>query len=122
MKVQNYQNIKYEFAFTAMPGKHLIKYLSKNEFKADKFKIMRFENLFSDAYSNITDHNTVIDIDKKNNLIFSHLVFPNVKYCSKDSRSKEKMSARSILNECSKTIATGESVLFQQIVKKEVES
>lgn len=115
------QNLKlYNTSFTAKTGKHLIAYISKNEFNADKAKIIKFKKLFSDAFVNITDNNTIIDIDKKHNLIFSHLAFPNISYCYKNSHSK-KISVRSILNECSKTIATGESKLFEQIISNKIQ-
>ncbi|CCY63616.1 unknown [Clostridium sp. CAG:967] len=122
MKVQNQTNVPYFPSFKAKPGKHLINYLSKNEFNSEKIKISKFENLFSDAFANITDNNTIIDIDKNKNLIYSHLCFPNIKYCYKIYNNRENFSAQSILNECSKTIATGETVLFQHIIKTEVEN
>ncbi len=118
MEIQNKKI--YVPSFRAKPGKHLIAYFSKNEFNADKSKIEKFEKLFSDAFANITDEETIIDINKKNNLIFSHFAFPNTKYCYKDSHARE-ISVRSILNECSKTIATGESKLFQHIIRSEIE-
>lgn len=126
MKIYNnqylQQNITYNQSFTAIPGKHLLNYLAKNEFHSDKNKIKKFQTLFSKVFENITDQNTVIDIDKSKNLIFSHLLFPNIKYCYKNSPHKNKPLSQAILNECSKTIGRGEYLLFENIIRTELKN
>ena len=73
MKI-NYNN--YNITFQAKPGSKLLKSVKK-EFHGDKERTRKFAGLFEDTFTNNTDKNTVIDINKNKNLIFSNNLFPN---------------------------------------------
>ncbi len=114
MKI-NYNN--YNITFQAKPGSKLLKSVKK-EFHGDKERTRKFAGLFEDTFTNNTDKNTVIDINKNKNLIFSNNLFPDMKYCYKTTLSSDKSLAQSMLNECPKTMARGEVALFRHIISK----
>ena len=111
----NYNN--YNIIFQAKPGSKLLKSVKK-EFHGDIERTRKFSGLFEDTFTNNTDKNTVIDIDRNKNLIFSNESFPDIKYCYKTTLSSDKSLAKSMLKECPKTMARGEVSLFRHIISK----
>lgn len=105
-------------SFMASPGPKLLKQVT-NEFKGDKIRVAKFSRLFEDTFLNNTDNNTVIDIDKSRNLIFSNKIFPDIKYSYHNNSTTKKKLAEYLLNECPKTISWGENSLFRLIISKE---
>ena len=105
----NYNN--YNIIFQAKPGSKLLKSVKK-EFHGNIERTQKFSGLFEDTFTCNTDINTVIDIDRNKNLIFSNESFPDIKYCYKTTLSSDKSLAKSMLKECPKTMARGEVSLF----------
>ena len=107
--------------FKARAGKNLLKYVEKNDFGGDKLKTNKFANLFEQAFKDITENSTIIDINKKKNIIFSNELFPKTKYCDASDNIKfKKKLAKTILNSCSLVIMRGEYALFKNIIIAEV--
>ncbi len=102
-------------SFKARPGAKVLKKVSK-EYQGNKSKIDKFKHLFEVAHNKYTNKNTIIDIDNKGNLIYSHISFPNIKYCYKTEKVNSLPLSKRMINECSKTIATGESEFFHHVI------
>lgn len=103
--------------FKAKPGNRLLKQVTK-EFNGDKMRVNKYIKLFEDTFENVTDKNTIIDIDKDKNYIFSNIKFPNIKYCYTSNLVSVKLISQKLINECSKTISNGELMLFRNIISK----
>lgn len=104
-------------SFRAKLGKNILKNLNK-EFKGDKTRVEKYVQLFDDTFSLNIDKETVVDITKKNYFIFSNTNFPDVKY-QHDSKIREtKGIAKALINECSRTVGSGEDYLFKTIISK----
>lgn len=112
-----FSTITNNIVFQATAGSKLLKHVEK-EFNGDKVRTQKFAKLFAAAFEVYTDKNTVIDADKRRNLIFSNSAFPDFKYCYKVKESNEKSMAHKLLNECSKIIHGGEQFLFRLIISK----
>ena len=104
-------------AFKARPGHTMLKFISK-EFNGDKNKIEKFKKLFENVHQQYTNKNTIIDIDSRGNLIYSNTSFPGIKYCYKTNSSHQSSLSEKLLNECPKTIASGENTFFHQVIVK----
>ena len=91
-------------SFQAKLGKNLTQELKK-EFKYNSTKLEKFEKIFQDAFKKNIDENTILDINKENKLMFSHSLFPRIKYCQNYKLPKDNFLGKRILNECAKTIA-----------------
>ena len=115
--MQNNFSINNNITFRAKPEYRLLKQVTK-EFNYDKIKSDKYINLFEDAFKNVTDKNTVIDIDKHYNYIFSNIKFPGIKYCYKSDIHSSNSLPQKVLNECSKIISNGEIMLFRNIISK----
>lgn len=102
-------------SFKARPGKKVLNKVSK-EYHGNKTKIDKFKYLFEIAHDKYTNKNTIIDIDRKGNLIYSHDSFPNIKYCHKTNNTNNFPLSERMINECSKIIATGESDFFHHTI------
>lgn len=106
-----------DISFRAKLGKNILKKVNK-EFKGDKKRVDKYVQLFNDTFVSNIDKETVVDINKNRNLIFSNTNFPNVKY-QLDSQIRETSSiAKTLINECSRTIGSGEIYLFKNIISK----
>lgn len=104
-------------SFNAIPGHKMLKEVNK-EFSGDKAKLDKFKKVFENVYEQQTCKNTVIDIDKRGNLIYYNNCFPNIKYCYKTSGSNNLALSEKMINECPKTIARGEHAYFHHVIAK----
>lgn len=102
-------------AFKARPGHTMLKFISK-EFNGDKNKIEKFKKLFENVHQQYTNKNTIIDIDSRGNLIYSNTSFPGIIYCYKTNSSHQSSLSEKLLNECPKTIASGENTFFHHVI------
>lgn len=102
-------------SFKARPGTKVLNKVSK-EYQGNKAKIDKFKYLFEIAHDKYTNKNTIIDVDKKGNLIYSNDSFPNIKYCYKIDNINNLPLSERLINECSKIIATGESDFFHHTI------
>ena len=84
VNMYSYNNI----SFQAKVGKNALKTV-KNECHSDN-RVAKFKQLFEVTYAKNIDENTVVDLDKNNNYIFSHTAFPKIKYKSKQKNSTTK--------------------------------
>lgn len=108
-------------SFQAKLGKNLTQELRK-EFKYNSTKLEKFEKIFQDTFKKNIDENTILDINKENKLMFSHSLFPRIKYCQNYKLPKDNFLGKRILNECSKTIGNGEYNLFQLIISTSIKN
>ena len=108
-------------SFRAKLGKNVLKQVSK-EFNNDKTKIAKYEKMFDDVFAQNIDKNTVVDINKDMNFVYSNDLFPVVKYQSKSKLLARKDIAKSLINECSREISYSEHNLFKVIVSKSLKS
>ena len=106
-----------ELSFRAKLGKNIIKKINK-EFNYDKTKTNKFTQLFEDTFVSTIDKETVVDINKNNNLIFSNNAFPDIKYQHTSKMRKTNDIAKTLINECSRTFGEGEADLFELIIIK----
>ena len=108
-------------AFEARVGKNALKIL-KNDFGGDTDKVAKFEHLFDDTFSKNIDSDTVVDVDKSGNYVFSHSEFPKIKHKTTEKPAFKKSFANSLLQECPKTLARIENKMFRTIISKSVNS
>lgn len=115
------KNINTNIQFKARAGKNLLKYVRQNDFGNDKTKTDRFAKLFEQAFADITEDSTIIDIDRNKNMIFSNSLFPKIKYTDTSAIVKSyKNLAKNILNSCTTVILRGEYALFKNIIIKKI--
>lgn len=115
------KNINTNIQFKARAGKNLLKYVCQNDFGNDKTKTDRFAKLFEQAFADITEDSTIIDIDRNKNMIFSNSLFPKIKYTDTSAIVKSyKNLAKNILNSCTTVILRGEYALFKNIIIKKI--
>ena len=106
-----------DFSFRANLGKNIIKKIYK-EFNYDKTRTDKFAQLFEDTFVSNLDKETVVDINKKRNFIFSNTNFPEVKYQHIFKMTETESVARTLINECSRIFGEGENSLFKVILGK----
>lgn len=107
-------------SFQAKIGSNALKTI-KNECPSDK-QVAKFKQLFEDTFAKNIDENTVVDLDKNNNYIFSHTAFPKIKYKSKQKPIIKKSFLDSLLQECPKTLINLEIKMFRTIISKCIKS
>ena len=107
-------------SFQAKIGNNALKTV-KNECYSDK-RVAKFKQLFEDTFAKNIDENTVVDLDKNNNYIFSHTAFPKIKYKSKQKPIFKKSFLNSLLQECPKTLTNLEIKMFRTIISKCIKS
>ena len=107
-------------SFQAKVGNNALRTI-KNECHSDK-RVAKFKQLFEDTFAKIIDENTVVDLDKNNNYIFSHTALPKIKYKSKQKPIFKKSFSNSLLQECSKTLTFLEVKMFRTIISKCIKS
>lgn len=108
-------------SFQSRVGKNALKIL-RNDFKSDIDKVAKFERLFDDTFSKNIDSDTVVDVDKSGNYVFSHSEFPKIKHKTTEKPAFKKSFANSLLQECPKTLARIENKMFRTIISKSVNS
>ncbi len=108
-------------SFKARIGTNTIKSLKK-EFNGDKTKIAKFEQLFQDTFAKNLDDNTIIDLDKSNNYIFSHTQFPKIKYKTNQKLVFKKSLSNSLIQECPKIFAGIENKMFRTIIARSIKN
>ena len=106
-----------DLSFRAKLGKNIIKKINK-EFNYDKTRTDKFAQLFEDTFVSNLDKETVVDINKKRNFIFSNTNFPEVKYQHYSKVREINNIAKALINECSRIFVGGESSLFKIIICK----
>ena len=106
-----------DLSFRAKLGKNIIKKINK-EFNYDKIRTDKFAQLFEDTFVSNLDKETVVDINKKRNFIFSNTNFPEVKYQHIFKITETGSVARTLINECSRLFGEGENSLFKVIIGK----
>lgn len=104
-------------SFRAKLGKNIVKRINK-EFCGDKVRVEKYIQLFDDTFALNIDKETVIDINKSKNFVFSNNNFPNVKYQHSSKMRETGSIAKALINECSKIFGGGESSLFKIILCK----
>lgn len=108
-------------SFQARVGKNALK-IVKNECNGDKKRTAKFERLFEDTFTKNLDENTVVDLDKNNNYVFSHSFFPKIKHKSTQNMTFKKSFANSLLQECPKTLGNIETKMFRTIIAKSIKT
>lgn len=106
-----------DISFRAKLGKNILKKINK-EFNYDKTRTDKFTQLFEDAFVSNIDKETVVDINKNKNFVFSNNNFPDVKYQHSSKMRKTNDIAKTLINECSRTFGAGEANLFELIIIK----
>lgn len=104
-------------SFRAKVGSRLLNTV-RQEFGGNQTKVDKFVDLFEKTFFNVLDENTVVNIDKKNRYVFSHLSFPKVSWVSKRLISHNPSISENIITECPKIFGVGEDLLFKNIVRK----
>lgn len=104
-------------SFRAKLGKNILKKVNK-EFYGDKTKVEKYLQLFDDTFISNIDKETVVDINKNKNFVFSNNSFPNVKYQHYSKVREVNNIAKVLINECSRIFVGGESSLFKIIICK----
>lgn len=106
-----------DMSFRAKLGKNIIKQVNR-EFNNDKTKLDKYTHLFEDAFASNIDKETVVDINKNRNFVFSNNNFPDVKYQHSIKMKKTDSMAKALINECFKLFGEGEYGLFKVIICK----
>ncbi len=112
-------DIQNNISFQAKLGNNVQKILKK-EFKNDKNKLARFEKLFEDAFTKNLDNGTIIDLDKNNQYVFSHVGYNKIKHKTNISPVFKISYSYSLLQECPKTLARIENKMFRTIISKSI--
>ena len=112
--------IHNNISFQAKIGNNALRTV-KNECDSNK-RVAKFKQLFEDTFAKNIDENTVVDLDKNNNYIFSHTAFPKIKYKSKQKPIIKKSFLNSLLQECPKTLTSLEIKMFRTIISKCIKS
>ena len=105
--------------FQAKLGKNITQTLRK-EFEYNPAKLQKYEQLIQDTFNKNIDKNTILDINKENKLMFSHTLFPRIKFCQNYKLPKNEPLGKRIINQCSRTIGNGEYNLFQLIISTSI--
>ena len=106
-----------DISFRAKLGKNILKKVNK-EFCGDKTRVEKYVQLFDDTFISNIDKETVVDINKNKNFVFSNNSFPDVKYQHYSKMKKTNSIAKALINECSKVFGGGEGSLFKIIICK----
>lgn len=106
-----------DISFRAKLGKNILKRVNK-EFCGDKTRVEKYIQLFEDTYASNIDKETVVDINKNRNFVFSNNSFPNIKYQHSSKMRKTASVAKTLINECSRVFGGGENSLFKVIIRK----
>ena len=104
-------------SFRATPGKNILKKINK-EFGGDKTRVSKYVQLFQDTFVLTLDKETVVDVNKNNNFIFSNKNFPHIKYQHRSNMRAANSIAKTLINECSKIFGNGENSLFRIVISK----
>ncbi len=108
-------------SFQARVGKNALK-IVKNECHGDKNSVAKFQRLFEDTFAKNLDENTVVDLDKNNNYVFSHSFYPKIRHKSLKNMVFKKSFANSLIQECPKTLRSIETKMFRTIIAKSIKS
>lgn len=108
-------NNNYHINFQARLGKNITQNLRK-EFDYNETQFLKYEKLFQKTFETQIDKNTIVDINKGRSLMFSHTLFPDIKYCKSHKLPKDKPLGQTLLNQCPKDVANGEFRLFELII------
>lgn len=106
-----------DMSFRAKLGKNILKKVNK-EFCGDKTRVEKYAQLFDDTFASNIDKETVVDINKNNNFVFSNNNFSDVKYQYFSKMRETGSIAKTLINECSRVFGGGESSLFKIILCK----
>ena len=104
-------------SFRAKLGKNILKRVNK-EFCGDKTRVEKYLQLFDETFSSNIDKETVIDINKNRNFIFSNNNFQGFKFQHRSKMRETDTPAKTLVNECSKIFVDGEICLFKSIIGK----
>ena len=104
-------------SFRAKIGKNLLKQIDK-EFGHDEFRVGKYVQLFDDTFVQNIDKETVVDINKNRNFIFSNDNFQGVKLQYYSKMKQTNSVAKALINECSRIFGSGENILFKIIMSK----
>lgn len=104
-------------SFRAKLGKNILKRVNK-EFCGDKTRVEKYVQLFDDTFASNIDKETVVDINKNKNFVFSNNHFPNIKYQHRSKMRETGSVAKTLINECSRIFGGGENSLFKIIICK----
>lgn len=108
-------------SFRAIPGKRLLNAVEK-EVNYDAKRLAKFKTLFCTTFQENIDDKLVVDIDKRNNFVFSHELLGGAKFLQKNVGLNSMDIARSVLSSCLKTIANGEVMFFRVFVAKSIKN
>ena len=108
-------------SFRAKVGENALK-IVKKEFDGDMSRVKKFEQLFEDTFVKNIDKDTVVDLDKNNKYVFSHVGFLQIPYESTESYIFKKSVSNSLLQECPKTLANIENKMLRAIISKSIKS
>ena len=108
-------------SFQAKVGENALK-IVKKEFDGDMSRVKKFEQLFADTFVKNIDKDTIVDLDKNNKYVFSHVGFLQIPYESTESYTFKKSVSNSLLQECPKTLAHIEERMIRAIISKSIKS
>ena len=106
-----------DISFRAKIGKNLLKKIYE-EFGHDKVRTDKYVRLFDETFVRNIDKETVVDINKNRNFIFSNDNFQGVKFQHRSKMRKTESAAKTLINECSRIFGGGENDLFKVIIRK----
>lgn len=113
--------IHENISFQARVGNNAFKIIKK-ECDGNIKRVKKFEQLFADTFAKNFDENTVVDLDKNNNYVFSHTMFSKIKHKSPEKLTFKKSFVNSLLQECPKTLSNIEIKMFRTIIAKSIKS
>ena len=106
-----------DLSFRAKLGKNILKKIDK-EFNYDKTKLDKYVQLFKDTFESNLDKETVVDINRNRNFVFSNNNFPDIKYQHSSKMKISESVAKTLINECSRIFGGGEIDLFKVVIRK----
>ena len=115
--------ISNNISFSAIPGPEVLRRVGK-ECGGNEARVMKFEKIFKATFADNLDENTVIDVDKRKRLIFSHIKFPDVLFKSGQKLDEGRGSnfPESMIMACPVTLKKLEHKMIRKIIADSINS
>ena len=107
----------------AKPGAEVMRRV-RIDCNSDETRINKFLNNFHKTFDNNLDENTVVDVDKKEQYVFSHLKFPGIFYKSDRilDRGRGNDFQSAVIMACPAVLESVEHKMIRTIIAESVKS
>lgn len=112
-----------KISFMAKPGAEVMRRV-RNDCNSDETRINKFQDNFHNTFDENLDENTVVDVDEKEQYVFSHLKFPDIFYKSDRvlDRGRGNDFQSAVIMACPAVLKSVEHKMIRTIIAESVKS